>query len=159
MQKHDSKPLQPTDSKEIEMESNLLEIPDKAEVHIKLKVLASVFTDKELHKYNEEIADWQSDKERAKNLNIAVPSKPRLKEPEFIHKWFNMSSYVVDQWISTYDQKLDCDLIIADFTHVASAQIEVINANYSEQEWIGILTTLGYVLLQKAEEDESSDPN
>jgi hypothetical protein len=151
--------LETPEVQQIELESNILEIPEKAEVHIKLKVLASVFTDKELHAYNEDIAEWQDAKERAKNLNIAPPDKPRLKEPEFIYKWFNMSSYVVDQWIATYDKKLGCDLIIADFTHAASSQIEVINANYTEQEWIGILTTLGYVLLQKAEPDESGDTN
>lgn len=99
--------------------------------------------------------EYQSEKERNKNLNISPPLKPRLKRPEFIHKWFNMSNYAIDQWAYTYDEKFQCDMIIADMTHLPTSTIEVVNLQYSKAEWMTILSTIKYIFLQLNDE---SDP-
>lgn len=105
-----------------------------------LKVLIETYTMEDLEAFE----DYQMEVERSKDLGIVAPERPKIKEPEYKTKNYNLEFYILDSWFADWDKDRECPIIVVTWFHSQTSNLLVMNVQMKETEWKELLLTLGY---------------
>lgn len=105
-----------------------------------LKVLIESYTPADF----EALEEYEVAVEKADRLGIDAPEKPKIKNPEYKTKYYNLDNYIMDSWSTNWDSQKDCPIIIAIWFHIHSSAFSIMNIQMKESEWIELLKDLGY---------------
>ena len=107
-------------------------IDEPLDICIPLNILA-IYVDSE---YIQAMKDYE---EGVNKYGENYGQKPEAPKKEYVKKHINTSAYRIDSWNAMWDKESDCEIISAQWTHLAGGFVDNINVKMKAWQWIKAL--------------------